>query len=93
MSMESFLKQVASDLYNRTQGRLSRTAVVFPNKRAGLFFNEYLALLSDTPIWSPTYISISEFFRNLSSMEIGDSIKLVCELYKVFRLHTKSTET
>ena len=93
MSMESFLKQVASDLYNRTQGRLSRIAVVFPNKRAGLFFNEYLASQSDTPIWSPTYISISELFRNLSSMEIGDSIKLVCELYKVFRLHTKSTET
>lgn len=93
MSMESFLKRVASDLYNRTQGRLSRTAVVFPNKRAGLFFNEYLASQSDTPIWSPTYISISELFRNLSSMEIGDSIKLVCELYKVFRIHTKSTET
>ena len=93
MSMESFLKQVASDLYNRTQGRLSRTSVVFPNKRAGLFFNECLASQSDTPIWSPTYISISELFRNLSSMEIGDSIKLVCELYKVFRIHTKSTET
>ena len=93
MSMETFLKQVATDLYNRTQGRLSRTAVVFPNKRASLFFNEYLASQSDTPIWSPTYISISELFRNLSSMEIGDSIKLVCELYKVFRLHTKSTET
>ena len=49
--METFLKQVASDLYNRTQGRLSRIAVVFPNKRAGLFFNEYLAAQSDTPIW------------------------------------------
>ena len=91
--METFLKQVASDLYNRTQGRLSRIAVVFPNKRAGLFFNEYLAAQSDTPIWSPTYISISELFRNLSTWEIGDPVKLVCELYKVFRLHTQSTET
>ena len=91
--MKTFLKQVASDLYNRTQGRLSRIAVVFPNKRAGLFFNEYLAAQSDTPIWSPTYISISELFRNLSTWEIGDPVKLVCELYKVFRLHTQSTET
>ena len=40
MSMETFLKQVATDLYNRSQGRLSLTAVVFPNKRAGLFFND-----------------------------------------------------
>ena len=91
--METFLKQVASDLYNRTQGHLARVAVVFPNKRAGLFFNEYLADQSDSPIWSPTYMSISEMFRNLSTREVGDSIKLVCDLYKVFRMHTQSTET
>ena len=93
MIMESFLKQVASDLYQRTDGRMSRVAVVFPNKRAGLFFNEYLSQQADKPIWSPAYLSISELFRNLSSWETGDSIKLVCELYKVFRTHTKSTET
>ena len=87
------MKQVATDLYNRTNGRLARTAVVFPNKRAGLFFNEYLAQQSDTPIWSPAYISISELFRNLSTYETGDPVKLVCELYKVFRMQTKSTET
>lgn len=40
--METFLKLVATDLYDKTQGNLSKTAVVFPNKRAGLFFNEYL---------------------------------------------------
>ena len=91
--METFLKQVATDLYNRTNGHLARTAVVFPNKRAGLFFNEYLAQQSDTPVWSPAYISISEFFRNLSTYETGDPVKLVCELYKVFRMQTQSTET
>ena len=91
--MESFLKQVSADLYNRTQGRLARTAVVFPNKRAGLFFNEYLAQQTESPIWSPTYISISDLFRNLSSCEVGDPVKLVCELYKVFRTHTQSKET
>ena len=40
--MESFLKLVAADLYKHTEGNLAHTAVVFPNKRAGLFFNEYL---------------------------------------------------
>ena len=35
--MESFLKLVATDLYNRTQGDLAHTAVVFPNKRAGFY--------------------------------------------------------
>ena len=87
------MKQVSADLFSRTQGRLARTAVVFPNKRAGLFFNEYLAQQTESPIWSPTYISISDLFRNLSSCEVGDPVKLVCELYKVFRTHTQSKET
>lgn len=91
--MESFLKLVAADLYKHTEGNLAHTAVVFPNKRAGLFFNEYLAQESDSPIWSPAYVSISELFRSLSPWEMGDPVKLVCELYKIFRRETQSTET
>ena len=91
--METFLKLVATDLYEKTQGKLSKTAVVFPNKRAGLFFNEYLAACSDQPIWSPSYISISELFRELSPLKTGDPIKLVCDLHKVFRECTQSKET
>lgn len=91
--MESFLKLVAADLYKHTEGNLAHTAVVFPNKRAGLFFNEYLAQESESPIWSPAYVSISELFRSLSPWEVGDPVKLVCELYKIFRQETQSTET
>lgn len=91
--MESFLKLVAADLYKHTKGNLAHTAVVFPNKRAGLFFNEYLVQESDSPIWSPAYVSISELFRSLSPWEVGDPVKLVCELYKIFRRETQSTET
>ena len=91
--MESFLKLVAADLYKHTEGNLAHTAVVFPNKRAGLFFNEYLTQESDSPIWSPAYVSISELFRSLSPWEVGDPVKLVCELYKIFRRETQSTET
>lgn len=91
--MESFLKLVAADLYKHTEGNLAHTAVVFPNKRAGLFFNEYLAQESESPIWSPAYVSISELFRSLSPWEVGDPVKLVCELYKIFRWETQSTET
>ena len=92
-NMENFLKQVAADLYSRKGGNLAKTAVVFPNKRASLFFNEYLAKQTDTPIWSPAYISISDLFRELSQYEMADSIKLVCELYKIFRQETQTNET
>lgn len=91
--METFLKQVAHDLYNKTEGNFTKVAIVFPNKRASLFFNEYLAQESDCPIWSPTYVSISELFRQSSDLSIADPIKLVCDLYKVFQKATGNKET
>lgn len=91
--MQSFLQLVAHDLYTKIGNDLSRTALVFPNKRAHLFFNEHLANESDQPIWSPAAMSISDLFRQLSAQKAGDPIRLVCELYKVFREETESQET
>ena len=58
--MQPFLQLVAHDLYTKIGNDLSRTVLVFPNKRANLFFNEYLAEESDQPIWSPAAMSISD---------------------------------
>ena len=90
--METFLKQVAQDLFSKLNGDFSNVAVVFPNKRASLFFNEYLSAQAEHPIWSPTYISISELFRKCSDLNIGDPVKLVCDLYKVFKEESGSNE-
>ena len=64
--MKTFLQEVAHDLYQKTGGDFSHVAVVFPNKRASLFFNEHLVQESERPLWSPSYISISELFRQNS---------------------------
>ncbi|MCR4766320.1 MAG: PD-(D/E)XK nuclease family protein [Bacteroidaceae bacterium] len=91
--MKTFLEIVAHDLYQRIGTDLSRTAVVFPNKRASLFFSEHLARQSSTPVWSPVYISIQELFTSLSPLKTGDPIRLVCELYKVYQAETNSNES
>ena len=91
--MEAFLKMVAEDLYDKLQGDFSHTAIIFPNKRAGLFFNEYLATRAGHPVWSPAYQTISELFRSLSTKQLADPIELVCRLYDVFRAATQSRET
>ncbi|WP_294470696.1 PD-(D/E)XK nuclease family protein [uncultured Bacteroides sp.] len=91
--MQSFLQLVAHDLYTKIGNDLSRTVLVFPNKRANLFFNEYLANESNQPIWSPAAMSISDLFQKLSVQKKGDPIRLVCELYKVFKEETLSQET
>lgn len=91
--MESFLSLVARDLYRRHAGDLSRTAVVFPNKRAGLFFNDCLAPLSDKPVWAPAYLTISELMGQRTSLLPADPIRMVCELHRIFCEETGSLET
>ena len=91
--METFLGLVATDLYKKTNGDLSHTAIVFPNRRASIFFNQYLAQQSEKPLWAPTYFSISDLFQQLSTLKLGDSLQLVCELYKAFKQETGSQET
>ncbi len=91
--MNSFLEHVASELLARFGTDLSRVAVVFPNKRASLFLNDYLARQAGCPLWSPAYITISELFRNHTSLQVADPILLVCELYKCFTQCTGIDET
>lgn len=38
--MKTFLQLVAQDLYCKIGNDLSRTAIIFPNKRASLFFKD-----------------------------------------------------
>lgn len=91
--MKTFLKYVARDILKKYGSNLSDIAVVFPNKRAALFLNESLARLSDGPIWSPTYITISDLFRKHSDLVVGDPIKLICDLHKTFVECTGIDET
>src|SRR5574344_230937 len=90
--MNTFLEYVAQDIISKYGTDLSRTALVFPNKRASLFINEYFAKYSDRPLWSPAYITISDLFQSHSDFILGDSIKLICDLYNVFIEITGSDE-
>ena len=91
--MKSFLEYVAQDIISKYGTNLSHTVVVFPNKRASLFLNDYLARQADRPLWSPVYITISDLFRQQSALTVADPIKQVCDLHKSFCLQTGSDET
>jgi CRISPR/Cas system-associated exonuclease Cas4 (RecB family) len=91
--MKTFLQYVAEDLIRKYGTNLSRTAVVFPNKRAALFLNEHLARLAGQPIWSPATITISEMFRHHCDLQVADPIKQVCDLHHCFTEVTGFDET
>ncbi len=82
--MTPFLKYVAADLRQKFGNDLSHVCVVFPNKRAALFFNDYLAEETSQPIWAPQYLSISELLRSFSAYNQADSIDTICRLYNIF---------
>lgn len=92
--MEKFLSLVARDIYQKYGNDLSQIAIIFPNKRARLFFNQHLITLTDKPIWSPTFLTISELFRSQSALTVPDNIYLVCRLYQIYQQHiSTSTDT
>ena len=69
---KSFLELVADSLLSSTAKgdnrsvNLHNTIVVFPNKRASLFLNDYLVKNKGDVMWAPQYMSISEFFDFLA---------------------------
>ncbi len=79
-----FLSLVAGDLISRFGNDLSRVAVIFPGRRARLFFNNYLCDYSDEPVWAPQYLAIDDLFQQASDLQIADNIKLICELYQTY---------
>ena len=91
--MKTFLEYVAEDIVAKQGLDLSRTALVFPNKRASLFINEHLARLAGQPIWSPACLTISDLFRAQSPWIVADPIKLVSDLHKTFAEVTGTDET
>ena len=82
--MEKFLHSVASYLYGKHHGHLEQLTVVFPNRRAGLFFQKYLSTLTEKPIFSPSIITISEMVSGFSPLKVDDNSSLVVQLWETF---------
>ena len=89
--MKSFLEFVAEDIIRRfsTSGTdridLTDVAVVFPNKRASLFLNQYLfKAAGNRPLWCPQYITISDLFHSQTKFTTADPILANCVLYDVY---------
>src|SRR5574344_185877 len=93
MNENTFLEYVAEDIIKKYGTDLSNIAVVFPNKRASLFLNEYLLRHVDKPMWSPAYITISDLFRSHTPLTVADPLKLVCDLYRVYLDVTGASES
>ena len=91
--MKPFLYQVASLFYEKWEAEVSRLAFVFPNRRTGLFFQKYLSEVADTPLFSPTILTINDLFIQLSGKQSADRISMLFTLYDIYIRQSGSTET
>ncbi len=87
-----FLQQTAEYLYRNYGGQLTDCCIVFPGRRAGLFFSDHLGNLTDKPMWSPTIFTINDFFEHLSGLEVADPVLLIYQLYKTYKKHIQTPE-
>ena len=84
--MTPFMQLVADDLYEKMNGNFQNTTIIFPNKRASLFFSEYLwKKAGGKPIWAPDYTTISDLFASLSRYTHADPIYLALRLFDIFK--------
>lgn len=90
--MNSFLKLTAQHMLEKHGCDFSHLTVVFPNKRAGLFFKQELARLTDKPIWAPRFQSIQDLFIQFSGKVVADSTEAICTLYRVYQQHLSEKE-
>jgi CRISPR/Cas system-associated exonuclease Cas4 (RecB family) len=90
--MAYFLQDIARHVYSEYKDNLSDVCIVFPNKRARLYFNKYLSQLTAKPLWAPSYYTVNELMEELSGLQVADPMALVFELYIAFREETKSQE-
>src|SRR5688572_7920218 len=89
--MKPFLQTLAEKLYNE-HPQLDEMTLVFPNRRAALYFRKYLTQLLSKPAFAPKLITIEEFVGGFSSLRVPDKLELVHRLYKsYYELHQKSS--
>lgn len=91
--MADFLEGLAKELVATKGDQMHEVCIVFPNRRAGLFFRRHLAKLIDKPVWEPRIISFEDFVQEQSGLQVPDQLTLILELYKIFKKHLpKGTE-
>jgi hypothetical protein len=89
----SFLVELVEKLLEEFSGNLEGLSVIFPNRRAGLFFTRALSERIDNPIWSPSIVSLEDFIYEISSKRPSDNLSLLLDLYEIFTDKTGFKET
>ncbi len=82
--MESFLKEIARKIFEKHPHPEVLT-IVFPNRRAALYFRKHLGEIISKPIFAPHLITIEDFISGFSTLKVPDKLDLVHRLHATYR--------
>ena len=91
--MNSFLYRIAQTYFAHQQSQISNFTFVFPNRRAGLFFQRYMAEIAQKPIFSPEIVTINECFTAASKWQTADRLSMLFRLYRIYIAQSGSDES
>ena len=80
-----FLQKIAEAFHREYGNQVSDMCFVFPSRRAGLFFQKYLAEQAGKPVFSPKVETIASFYESLSPLTVEDRLGLLFRLYRCFK--------
>src|SRR6478609_7267300 len=82
--MKSFLQEIAERIYQE-HPQLDGLTLVFPNRRAALYFQKHLSLLLAKPAFAPKLITIEDFISGFSDLKVPDKLELVHRLHRTYQ--------
>ena len=82
--MKPFLYELAEEIY-QTNADPSQVTVIFPNRRAALYFRKYLGDLITKPVFSPKLLTFEDFVSQFSPLRVPDKLELVHRLHQCYR--------
>lgn len=91
--MQTFLQEVAQHVLTHHQDHLDQVTIIFPNRRAGLFFRNAIGQLIEKPIWMPRVTSLEDFILFHSQLEKIDTLEAVLRLYDVYKAQQPREES
>lgn len=81
MERKPFLKEVAGLYRDEISTDSKSLCFVFPNRRASVFFRQYISELVDRPVFSPQLVTMNELFGEMSGFRVPDRVELLKVLY------------
>lgn len=80
----SFHHDLASQLFSRFGDDISAICVVFPTRRARLFFQEALHDTYSKTMWSPDTFSVEDWAKSMYEGQFPETTALIYEMYDVY---------